>query len=158
MKTTSPETHLLRELHVLASAVVLFVAIATASVWGLKIGPSLLVGTFSSLFAVATLAFGLIAVLRTRKLKVRVSAWSALLSGLVNAVVFGSVALAFRIWYLQWPFNQELIQPENYIDDGGASWLITLGLISLSLLIWILGLLAVGATSPGKPPQAEASK
>jgi hypothetical protein len=155
MTKTSPATHLLRELHVLTTPVVLLVALATANLWGTRIGPSLLFGTFSTLFAVATLTFVLIAILRTRKLPVKVGLWPALVSGFVNATVITSLLLAFRIWYFQWPFNQEPIQPEDYIDDGGAAWLITIGLTFLGSLIWVLGIFAVGSTPTKAKQKAE---
>jgi magnesium-transporting ATPase (P-type) len=155
MTKTSPATHLLRELHVLTTPVVLFLALATANLWGTKIGPSLLLGTFSTLFAVATVTFVLIAILRTRKLPIKVGILSALVSGFVNATVVTSLVLAFRIWYFQWPFNQEPIQPEDYIDDGGAAWLITIGLAFLGSLIWVLGIFAVGSTPTKAKQKAE---
>ncbi len=155
MTKTSPATHLLRELHVLATPAVFLVALATANLWGTKIGPSLLLGTFSTLFAVATVTFVLIAILRTRKLPIKVGILSALVSGFVNATVVTSLVLAFRIWYFQWPFNQEPIQPEDYIDDGGAAWLITIGLAFLGSLIWVLGIFAVGSTPTKAKQKAE---
>lgn len=157
MTKTSPEIHLLRELHVLASPVVFVVGLATASVWDPKVGSNLLIGTFTSLFAIASATFGLLAVLRTRRLEIRIRAWSALVSGFINATVIGSLLLALRIWYFQWPFNQEPIQPENYIDDGGASWMITIGLICLSSLTWVLGIFAVGATPTKKVSPSKVS-
>jgi len=157
MTKTSPETHLLRELHVLASPVTLIVGLATASIWNV-IGPGLVAGICSSLFVAASISFALLGALRGRRLGVRIGIWSSLVSGVVNAVAIGSLLLAFRIWYLQWPFNQGPTQPEDYIDDGGASWFITLGLVALSALIWALGIFAVGATPTRKVVQAEGLK
>ena len=157
MTKTSPETHLLRELHVLASPFTLIVGLATASIWNV-IGPGLVAGTFLSLFVFASISFALLGALRGRRFGVRIGIWSTLVSGVVNAVAIGSLILAFRIWYLQWPFNQGPTQPEDYIDDGGASWFITLGLVTLSSLIWALGIFAVGAAPAKKVPQAEGLK
>lgn len=155
MTKTSPATHLLRELHVLATPVVFLAAFATANMWGTKIGPNLLLGTFSTLFAVATVTFVLIAIMRTRKLPIKVGLWPALVSGFVNTTGVTSLLLAFRIWYFQWPFNQEPIQPEDYLDDGGAAWLIAIGLAFLGSLIWVLGVFAVGTTPTKTKRQAE---
>ncbi len=157
MTKTSPETHLLRELHVLASPFTLIVGLATASIWNV-IGPGLVAGTFLSLFVSASISFALLGALRGRRFGVRIGIWSTLVSGVVNAVSIGSLILAFRIWYLQWPFNQGPTQPEDYIDDGGASWFITLGLVTLSSLVWALGIFAVGAAPAKKVVQAEVLK
>lgn len=146
MKATRPETHLLRELQVLSSPFVVLAALLSARFIDPEIGPAMLLQTFSIMFVVALLAFLSIAAIRTRRLTVRVRVWSAIVSAIVNATAVGSLAIAFRIWYYQWPFNQEPIQPETYIDDAGAAWLITLGLTALSSLIWVLGIFAVGAT------------
>lgn len=147
MTKPSPETHLLRELHALATPIVFLVALGIVRFWNPVVGPELLIGSYTSLFLAATTAFGLLALIRGRRFKVRVSLWSALVSGLINGVVISSLALAFRIWIFQWPFNQEPSQPSDYINDGGASWLISAGLVALSALIWVLGIIAVGSTA-----------
>lgn len=110
---------------------------------------------YISLFVVAAATYGVIAILRARKLNVQIRAWSALVSGLVNATAIGSILLAFRIWYFQWPSNQEPIQPEDYIDDGGATTLIAVGLAVLGSLIWVLGVFAVGATPTKRTREVE---
>lgn len=155
MTSTSPETHLLRELHVLSSPVVVLVGLATATLWGAQIAPRPLFGMYISLFVVAAATYGVIAILRARKLNVQIRAWSALVSGLVNATAIGSILLAFRVWYFQWPLNREPIQPEDYIDDGGATTLIAVGLAVLGSLIWVLGVFAVGATPTKRTREVE---
>lgn len=146
MKRTHPETHLLRELHVLASPVVLLVGLFSARFVEQRIGLELLAQSFAILFVAGFLAFWILGLLRSRTLGVRGSIWSAMVSATVNTVAVGSFFLAFRIWFYKWPFTLEPWDAENVTGAGGEPFFIAAMLTTLATLIWVLGIFAVGAT------------
>lgn len=146
MKRTHPETHLLRELHVLASPVVLLVGLLSARFVEQRIGLQLLVQSFAILFLAGFLAFWILGLLRSRTLGVRGSIWSAIVSAAVNMFSAGSFFLAFRIWFYKWPFTLEAWDAENVTGAGGEPFFIAAMLTTLATLIWVLGIFAVGTT------------
>lgn len=158
MNAIKPETHLLRELHVLASPVVLLVGLFTARIVEPRIGPQMVIQSFAILFGAGFLAFWIIGLLRSRKLRVRLSLWSAVVSATVNMAAVGSTILAFRIWYNKWPFNLEPVEPTGFTAASGEPFFIAFMLIALAGLTWMLGVLAVGATPSKKALPAEVEK
>lgn len=146
MKRTHPETHLLRELHVLASPVVLLVGLLSARFVEQRIGLQLLVQSFAILFVAGFLAFWILGLLRSRTLGVRGSIWSAIVSAAVNMFAVGSFFLAFRIWSYQWPYTLEPWNADNITGGGSEPFFIAAMLTTLASLVWVLGIFAVGTT------------
>lgn len=147
MKLTNPETHLLRELHVLASPVVLVVGLISARFVEQRIGLELLAQSFAILFVAGFLAFWILGLLRSRTLGIRGSIWSAIVSAAVNMFAVGSIFLAFRIWSYQWPYTLEPWDADNITSGGSEPFFIAAMLTALATMIWVLGIFAVGATS-----------
>lgn len=145
MTTGRPESHLLRELHVLASLVVVLVGFLIDPFIVQKIGPAQVVQSFGILFVAGALAFLAIGLIPTRKLPVVISVWSVIVSATANMAAVGGTFLAFRIWYNKWPFNLEPVEPTGF-EGPGASFFLLLLLLAFSGLVWLLGLLAVGVT------------
>jgi len=156
MKPTNPETHLLRELHVLASPVVLVVGLISARFVEQRIGLELLAQSFAILFVAGFLAFWILGLLRSRTLGVRSSLWSAIVSAAVNMFAVGSFFLAFRIWFYQWPYSLEPWNADNITGGGGEPFFIAALLTTLATLIWALGIFAVGATPAKRIVEQEA--
>ena len=154
MKLTNPETHLLRELHILASPVVLLVGLFTGRFVEPQIGLSMLLQSFAILFVVGFLAFWILGLVRSRTLGVRGSIWSGIVSATVNMVAVGTVYLALRIWVRQWPFNLESAAPDDITGADGEPFLIAVMLTALATFIWVLGIFAVGAT-PARQPKSK---
>ena len=146
MKRTHPETHLLRELHVLASPVVLLVGLFSARFVEQRIGLQLLVQSFAILFVAGFLAFWFLGLVRSRTLGVRGTVWSAIVSAAVNMFAVGSVFLAFRIWSYQWPYTLEPWNADNITGGGSEPFFIAAMLTTLASLVWVLGIFAVGTT------------
>ncbi len=150
MKRTHPETHLLRELHVLASPIVLLVGLFSGRFVEPRIGLQLVVQSFAILFVAGFVAFWVLCLVRSRTLGVRGSLWSAIVSATVNMFAVGSFFLAFRIWSYQWPLTLEPWDADNITGGGGEPFFIAGTLTALASLIWVLGIFAVGST-PAKP-------
>lgn len=150
MTTTRPETHLLRELHVLAGPIVLLVGLLTGRFVEQRIGPQQVLQTFGILFLAAAVTFWILGWIRSRRLPVRPSIWSMVLSAMVNMAAVGGTLLAFIIWYNKWPLNLEPVEPTGFEGASGESFFIALMLFGFSGLAWLLGILAVGST-PAKP-------
>lgn len=146
MKTTSRETHLLRELHVLAGPVVLVVGLFSRQFIEPRIGLNMLLQSFAILFVVGFLAFWILGLVSSRTLRVRGSVWSTMVSATVNMVAVGTVYLALRIWVNQWPFNLEPGAPDDVTGSAGEPFFIAAMLTALAALTWALGIFAVGAT------------
>jgi len=149
MKPTNPETHLLRELHVLASPVVLLVGLLSARFVEQRIGLQLVVQSFTILFIAGFMAFWMLGLLRSRTLGVRGTIWSAIVSAAVNMFAVGSVFLAFRIWSYQWPYTLEPWDADNITSGGSEPFFIAAMLTTLATIIWVLGIFAIG-TNPVK--------
>lgn len=145
MTSARPESHLLRELHVLASVVVVFVGFLADPFIVQKIGPVQVIQSFGILFVAGAIAFWAIGLILTRKLPVVISVWSLIVSAIANMAAVGGAFLAFRIWYNKWPFNLEPVEPTGF-EGPGAPLFILLMLLAFSGLVWLLGLLAVGVT------------
>lgn len=150
MKLTNPETHLLRESHVLASPIVLLVGLFSGRFVEPRIGLQLVVQSFAILFVAGFVAFWVLGLVRSRTLGVRGSLWSAIVSATVNMFAVGSFFLAFRIWSYQWPLTLEPWDADNITGGGGEPFFIAGMLTALASLIWVLGIFAVGST-PAKP-------
>lgn len=146
MRPASKETHLLRELHVLASPVVLFVGLFTARFVEPRIGLELVVQSFTILLVAGFMAFWILGLVRSRTLGIRGSIWSAIVSAAVNMFAVGSVFLAFRIWSYQWPYTLEPWNADNLTGGGSEPFFIAAMLTALAALSWTLGIFAVGAT------------
>lgn len=149
MKLTKPETHLLRELHVLASPVVLVVGLFSARFVEPRIGLQLVLQSFTILLVAGFMAFWILGLVRSRTLGIRGSIWSAIVSAAVNMFAVGSVFLAFRIWSYQWPYTLEPWDADNVTGGGSEPFFIAAMLTTLATLIWVLGIFAVG-TTPAK--------
>lgn len=158
MKRTHPETHLLRELHVLASPVVLLVGLFSARFVEQRIGLQLLVQSFAILFVAGFLAFWFLGLVRSRTLGVRGTVWSAIVSAAVNMFAVGSVFLAFRIWSYQWPYTLEPWNADNITGGGSEPFFMAAMLTTLAFLVWVLGIFAVGATPAKLISEQEISK
>ena len=150
MSTTRPETHLLRELHVLASPIVLLVGLFSGRFVEPRLGLQLVVQSFAILFVAGFVAFWVLGLVRSRTLGVRGGLWSAIVSATVNMFAVGSFFLAFRIWSYQWPLTLEPWDADNITRGGGEPFFIAGTLTALASLIWVLGIFAVGST-PAKP-------
>lgn len=146
MTIVRPESHLLRELHVLASPLVVLVGFLVDPYIVQKIGPVQVIQSFGILFAAGAIAFWSIGLILTRRVPVAISTWSVFVSATANMAAVGGTFLAFRIWYNKWPFNLEPVEPTGF-EGPGSPLFITLMLLAFSGLIWLLGILAVGATS-----------
>jgi hypothetical protein len=146
MTTGRPESHLLRELHVLATALVVLVGFLADPHIVQKIGPIQVIQAFGILFVAGAMAFWAIGLILTRKLPVVINVWSVIVSATANMAAVGGSFLAFRIWYNKWPFNLEPVEPTGF-EGPGASFFLLLLLLAFSGLVWLLGLLAVGATT-----------
>ena len=146
MTTLRPETHLLRELHVVASPIVLLVGLFTGRFIEQKIGPLQVLQSFGILFVTGALAFWALGLIRSRNLAVGASFWSAIVSATVNMAAIGGALLAFRIWFNKWPLNVEPVEPTGFEGSSGEPFFIAVMLIAFSGLTWLLGILAVGAT------------
>jgi len=146
MTTGRPESHLLRELHVLASPAVVLVGFLVDPFIVQKIGPIQVIQSFGILFVAGAIAFWAIGLILTRKLPVVINVWSVIVSATANMAAVGGSFLAFRIWYNKWPFNLEPVEPTGF-EGPGASFFLLLLLLAFSGLVWLLGLLAVGATT-----------
>lgn len=146
MTTARPESHLLRELHVLASAGVVIIGFLADPYIVQKIGPVQVIQSFGILFVSGAMAFWAIGLILTRKLPFVISVWSVIVSATANMAAVGGSFLAFRIWYNKWPFNLEPVEPTGF-EGPGASFFLLLLLLAFSGLVWLLGLLAVGATT-----------
>lgn len=146
MKLTSPETHLLRELHVLASPVVFLVGLFSARFVEQRIGLQLVTQSFTILLVAGFMAFWILGLVRSRTLGIRGSIWSTIVSAAVNMFAVGSVFLAFRIWSYQWPYTLEPWDADNITGGGSEPFFIAVMLTVLATLIWVLGIFAVGAT------------
>lgn len=152
MTTGRSESHLLRELHVLATPVVVLVGALTAQFVDQKIGPIQVIQSFGILFLAGALAFWVLSLIRSRKLSVGVGVWSVLVSATANMASVGGTFLAFRIWYNKWPFNLEPVEPTGF-EGPGAPFFLLLLLLAFSGLVWLLGILAVGSTAPERKPK-----
>lgn len=146
MKASSPETQLLRELHVLASPIVLLVGLFSGRFVEPRIGAQLVVQSFAILFVAGFITFWILGNIRSRKLSIRVSISSSVASAIVNTFAVGSLFLAFRIWSYQWPLTLEPWDADNVTGGGGEPFFIAGMFTALATLIWVLGIFAVGAT------------
>ena len=146
MTTSRAESHLLLELHVLASPAVVLVGFLANPYIVQKIGPFQVIQSFGILFVSAAMAFWAIGLILTRKLPVVISVWSVIVSATANMAAVGGTFLAFRIWYNKWPFNLEPVEPTGF-EGPGAPFFILQMLLAFSGLTWLLGILAVGATA-----------
>jgi hypothetical protein len=149
MKLTNPETHLLRELHVLASPIVLLVGLFSGRFVEPRIGLQLVVQSFAILFVAGFISFWILGNIRSRKLSIRVSISSSVVSATVNMFAVGSLFLAFRIWSYQWPLTLEPWDADNVTSGGGEPFFIAAMLTTLAIIIWVLGIFAIG-TNPVK--------
>ena len=158
MKLTNPETHLLRELHVLASPIVLLVGLFSGRFVEPRIGLQLVVQSFAILFVAGFISFWILGNIRSRKLSIRVSISSSVVSATVNMFAVGSLFLAFRIWSYQWPLTLEPWDADNVTSGGGEPFFIAAMLTTLAIIIWILGIFAVGTTPVKLLVEQEAGK
>ena len=149
MKLANPETHLLRELHVLASPIVLLVGLFSGRFVEPRIGLQLVVQSFAILFVAGFISFWILGNIRSRKLSIRVSISSSVVSATVNMFAVGSLFLAFRIWSYQWPLTLEPWDADNVAGGGGEPFFIAAMLTTLAIIIWVLGIFAIG-TNPVK--------
>lgn len=156
MKLTNPETHLLRELHVLASPVVFLVGLFSARFVEQRVGLQLVTQSFTILLVAGFMAFWILGLVRSRTLGVRGSLWSAIVSATVNMFAVGSFFLAFRIWSYQWPYTLEPWNADNITGGGSEPFFIAALLTTLATLIWALGIFAVGATPAKRIVEQEA--
>ena len=158
MKLTNPETHLLRELHVLASPIVLLVGLFSGRFVEPRIGLQLVVQSFAILFVAGFICFWILGNIRSRKLSIRMSISSSVVSATVNMFAVGSLFLAFRIWSYQWPLTLEPWDADNVTGGGGEPFFIAAMLTTLAIIIWILGIFAVGTTPVKLLVEQEAGK
>lgn len=158
MKLTNPETQLLRELHVLASPIVLLVGLFSGRFVEPRIGLQLVVQSFAILFVAGFISFWILGNIRSRKLSIRVRISSSVVSATVNMFAVGSLFLAFRIWSYQWPLTLEPWDADNVTGGGGEPFFIATMLTTLAIIIWVLGVFAFGATPVKLLVEQEAGK